>query len=291
MLILAAMLPRDEFEIRFITMFERGTWAIEAERLGVPVHVLGIPRSASPRRPSTAFAVARLQSTAARLQIAWHKNGQNPPEELAAQWTATRLIGDSLSGGSSVGEASDPAANLDGSILRTIKPQYDPTDMPSAADLDTALHNGLTAFVQAGSASRIQCVRSITARSQDAQSQPNYAVLDTTFMTVADYCADDLQSDAAAVWKNFKLASDAADGTQPKTSMTTTPLGIFNRFALKLKEYESKGILRNVDAHMSQMAVVENLASPGRVDCEIPEETIPGLHIIAANLRQVQPNV
>jgi glycosyltransferase involved in cell wall biosynthesis len=59
MLILAALLPRDQFEIRFIAMFERGAWAIEADRLGIPVHLLGIPRSASPRRPQTVLAIAR----------------------------------------------------------------------------------------------------------------------------------------------------------------------------------------------------------------------------------------
>lgn len=42
MLILAGALPRDEVELRFILLAERGPLADEAEALGVPVHVLGL---------------------------------------------------------------------------------------------------------------------------------------------------------------------------------------------------------------------------------------------------------
>ena len=42
MLILAGALPRDQVELRFILLAERGPLADEAEALGVPVHVLGL---------------------------------------------------------------------------------------------------------------------------------------------------------------------------------------------------------------------------------------------------------
>lgn len=42
MLILAGALPRDDVELRFILLAERGPLADEAEALGVPVHVLGL---------------------------------------------------------------------------------------------------------------------------------------------------------------------------------------------------------------------------------------------------------
>jgi glycosyltransferase involved in cell wall biosynthesis len=44
MLILAATLPRDTFELRFLLLSERGDLAAEAEALGMPVHVLGLRR-------------------------------------------------------------------------------------------------------------------------------------------------------------------------------------------------------------------------------------------------------
>ncbi len=50
MLILAAALPRESFEIRFLVLSELGPLAAEARALGVPVHVLGLRREAC-RRP------------------------------------------------------------------------------------------------------------------------------------------------------------------------------------------------------------------------------------------------
>ena len=58
------------------------------------------------------------------------------------------------------------------------------------------------------------------------------------------------------------------------------------RFAQRLKEMEESAILVDVDANLS-LLVVEASATPGRLDCEIPAEVIPGLHIIAGNVRQL----
>jgi L-malate glycosyltransferase len=52
MLTLAAMLPKAAFEVRFLLLWERGTWAAEAEALGVPVDLLGLRRDqCAPLRP------------------------------------------------------------------------------------------------------------------------------------------------------------------------------------------------------------------------------------------------
>jgi glycosyltransferase involved in cell wall biosynthesis len=59
MLILAATLPPARFDVRFILMSERGAWATEADRLGVPVHVLGLTGAAASLRPKGALAAAR----------------------------------------------------------------------------------------------------------------------------------------------------------------------------------------------------------------------------------------
>ncbi len=59
MLILAATLPPARFDVRFILMSERGAWATEADRLGVPVHVLGLTGGAATLRPKGALAAAR----------------------------------------------------------------------------------------------------------------------------------------------------------------------------------------------------------------------------------------
>jgi phage tail sheath gpL-like len=50
---------------------------------------------------------------------------------------------------------------------------------------------------------------------------------------------------------------------------------------------ESDGILRDVEANLSLLQVVEDANVSGRLNCEIPAEVIPGLHIIAGNIRQL----
>jgi phage tail sheath gpL-like len=226
---------------------------------------------------------------APRLQIVWQKNAQNPPEEIAAQVCAARVNGDSLvtSDNPADGEASDPACNLDGTLLKKIKSQFDPTDLPSASDYESALHNGLTPLQPTfGGLTMIK--RSITSRSLDSNKQANYAVLDTTYVTVADYVANDLQSDLYNTYRHYKLESDNAAGTAPKGAKIVTPSQIRDRIAYKLQFYQNElHIIRNVEAHLDQLAVVENVLVPGRVDMEIPEECIPGLHILAGNVRSV----
>ncbi|HLY14024.1 MAG TPA: glycosyltransferase [Candidatus Limnocylindrales bacterium] len=60
MLLLAATLPRPEFEVRFILLWERGPWAAQAEALGIPIDVLGLrPQDLARPRPGSIVAALR----------------------------------------------------------------------------------------------------------------------------------------------------------------------------------------------------------------------------------------
>jgi len=63
MLLLAATLPRPEFDVRFILLWERGPWAAQAEALGIPIDVLGLrPQDlARPRPRSIAAALGAIR--------------------------------------------------------------------------------------------------------------------------------------------------------------------------------------------------------------------------------------
>ena len=50
---------------------------------------------------------------------------------------------------------------------------------------------------------------------------------------------------------------------------------------------EADAILINVDANLSLLSVEANALVPGRLDCEIPAAVIPGLHLVAGNVRQL----
>ena len=59
-LILARLLPKPTFEVRFIAMLERGGWAAEAESLGARVDLLGLSKPGEARLdPSWAIAALR----------------------------------------------------------------------------------------------------------------------------------------------------------------------------------------------------------------------------------------
>jgi glycosyltransferase involved in cell wall biosynthesis len=55
-LLLAELLPRPEFNVRFIALLERGAWASRAEALGARVDVLGLARPRGRRDPRWALA-------------------------------------------------------------------------------------------------------------------------------------------------------------------------------------------------------------------------------------------
>jgi hypothetical protein len=61
----------------------------------------------------------------------------------------------------------------------------------------------------------------------------------------------------------------------------------FVLFLERCKGYEEDAILTDVDANMSLLSVQINSTVAGRVDCEIPCEPIPGLHLVGGNVRQV----
>jgi phage tail sheath gpL-like len=224
---------------------------------------------------------------ASRLQVVWHYASVIPPWELAAQVAAARLNGDAGLGGFRAGEASDPAANLDGIDLASVLMQRVPADRPTATEVENALNNGLT--VVSASSSRPgygALTRSITSRSL-ASGVPNYAVIDTAYVTVCDHVADDLRSYLTSQLAGAKLGADAANG-QPasRAPNVTTPSIIRSLILAKLYSYEESGITRDVTLNASLLAVEADGVVSGRVNCEIPVEPITALHHVVGNLRQ-----
>jgi len=57
--------------------------------------------------------------------------------------------------------------------------------------------------------------------------------------------------------------------------------------ARELKGYEEDAILIDVDANLPLLTVEASSVTPGRVDCVIPAEVIPGLIILGGDVRQL----
>lgn len=232
---------------------------------------------------ATTLATGR---NASRLQIVWHHATSTPPEEVAAQVAAGRLIGDAYAGGRIAGEANKPSANLDGCKLATVLAQRWAADQPTQTELQSALSNGLTPLMPSGIGGKAAIVRSITSRSLSGGVN-NYAVLDTGNVSVPDDVADDLVTYLSDELAGLNLASDSSDGTPPTSAGVTTPKAIKSLIFGRLKLRESDGWMRDVDANYAQLSVAEHASVAGRVDCEIPCEPAPGLHIVGGNVRQL----
>lgn len=223
-----------------------------------------------------------------RIQIGWHYNADALPVEIAAQLATARLYGDAVTGGQTVGESSDPAANLNGLQLASILEQIAPADRPTATQIENALLNGLTVIEPSpANPGYTRVVASITSRFLDAQSQPNYSIWKTKVVTVADYVADDLRSDLANAYAGFKLSADLPGNPPPKQSKVTTPKIVRGRIFGKLKAYEEAAILTNVDGLEPLLQVTQDAANKGRLLAEIPESEIPDFDQLAGNVRQV----
>lgn len=225
---------------------------------------------------------------ASRMQVAWHHASVLPPPDVAAQVAAARLAGDAYAGGSLVGEASDPAANLDGVNLASVPMQRLPADRPTGTEIENALNNGLavigTSALRPGYGA---LVRSVTSRSL-ASGVPNYAVIDTAYVTVCDHAADDLRSYLATELAGAKLGADDASGNPvTRAPNVTTPSAIRSLIFGRLKTYEADAILRDVSLNDALLVVEADGTTPGRVNCEIPCEPITALHQVAGNVRQL----
>ena len=205
---------------------------------------------------------------------------------VAAQTGAARLIGDSAAGGRLVGEATDPAANLDGLELVSVTAQSTVADQPTATEIEGALNNGLTPLVPSVNRPGYTTVaRCITSRSL-ASGVPNYAVLDTSNVTICDHVADGLNASLATTYAGFKLTSDSSDGLPPRAPNVTSPALIRSEIARILTGYEEQAIIKDVTANLALLTVTAS-ATPGRVDCEIPCEPMPGLHVLGGDVRQL----
>ena len=169
----------------------------------------GIVGSVAASAAAITLATGRNKS---RLQIVWHYNSRIPPWTVAAQVGAARLIGDSAAGGRLVGEATDPAANLDGLELVSVTAQNTIADQPTATEIESALNNGLTPLVPSTNRPGFVTVaRSITSRSLSG-GVPNYAVLDTSNVTICDHVAD-LRAATYTVASSYSLGSGATQVT------------------------------------------------------------------------------
>lgn len=227
---------------------------------------------------------------ALRLQIAWHKNSDLPAGEVAAQVATARIWGDNQVGGgigTSKGEQTYRGCNLDGTLLADVPQQYLIADQPLGTDIESALNNGLTPLAPAAANPGFaKIVRSITNRFQDAQGNANYAVLDTTKVTVIDYVADTIEAFMPTTYPNKNLAPDQANGRPYRHPDIVTPSQVKGALVGELFTLQDAGLTTTVAQHLNEIVCEIDVNNGGLLLGYIPFDVINGFHGAAITLAQ-----
>lgn len=235
---------------------------------------------------ANAVTMAQTNLNKARMQLAWSYNADSTPLEIAAQVCVARLIGDSIAGGGVVGEIQDSSANLNGCMLKTVRQQFNEGDRPTPTQQKNSLNNGVCVLVPAAAnPGYLKIVSSITTRSLDGGSQPNYSVRKTKIVTEGDATAENVFTDFGVRYAGFKLGSDAAGNPPPTQPRVTTPKLVRGQLYRILKEREADGKLVNVDQYETSITCIVDPTNPGRLLFSIPPNVIPDVDQIVGEER------
>ncbi|MEZ4391998.1 MAG: hypothetical protein R3A48_12950, partial [Polyangiales bacterium] len=206
----------------------------------------------------------------ARSQWAWSYGADDLPIEIAAVTAVARLAGDSAVGGGLVGEASDPAANLNGMELAALRTPRDPADLADPVEVETALNAGISPLLASPTRTgRMMLAASITGRSLNGTT-PDYSVYKTKDVTVPDWVRAEIVADLRRTYRGYRIVADPADGLPPRQPRTTTPKSVKERVFGLLKRFEQRGILTEVDARRAEITVGINADNPAASTSAFP---------------------
>jgi phage tail sheath gpL-like len=188
-----------------------------------------------------------------RLAIAWMKNSEHDPAELAAAHAAIYQQQ----------EAIHTATNFDFWPLNDIiLPHYASADRPTADDLSDAINDGLSP-VQSNETS-IWMVMACTTRSKDATGAlDDPRSLERHRVSVADEFTDEELAEFSLNYRNKRLADDEllANGkfnpNQREVPNVVRPSAFKPHIVRRLRDFQSLGKLQKVDASVASLRVVK----------------------------------
>lgn len=222
---------------------------------------------------ATAVSLATTDVNEARVQIAWHYNSPIEPAVVAASFAGTI----------SAGLGTDRAYNFDGEELTDLDAQWSNADRPTPTEINSGLNNGLTPLGATGG--NVTITRSVTSFSEDASGNKDFRVLDTHYVDVPDFLADELEQNFGTAFKGFKLGVDV-EGEMPPPGVATA--NTVKAWALNLLGAYDNDLIENFDSvTLATSKFTRNEVAKGRIDAEIPVDVIELLHQFAGDIRQI----
>lgn len=213
-----------------------------------------------------------------RMQCVWQEKSDLTPGMLAAAFAATRALEESI----------DTAHNYDGQVIPNLKPHYNKADIPIGSELDSALNNGITPL-STSDFGEVFIVRSITTKSKDAGGLPDYRVLDSHKVAVADELADRYELAFGDRYAGFKADNDPPEGKAPPPGVVTPAMCKDLAYEVQTAAEENDGLLASgsVEAHKGELVFELSNVSQGRFNGATPIDVIEHAHQFAVDVRQI----
>lgn len=219
-----------------------------------------------------------------RFRVAWQKNSDKHPAQLAAAYAAILQAGESF----------DPAYNFDGfrggrqDITNGwfIPAAADNDDWPDSDDVNDAINDGITVIQSDDLGSYI--VMSLCTRSKDSGGTVNdFRATESHRVSVGDFVLDTLLLRFVLDYANFKLAPDQflADGVtvdprQRIAPRTTTPSTFKPWVIRQLNTFGplGRGVLVRIDDTEAGLSVLIDPDNTGRLEVGFPMYVVNLLH-------------
>lgn len=224
-----------------------------------------------------ALAIGR---NAARCELVWQKNSDWTCAELAANAAALfALLETKPKPRTNYCNFGSRAADQD---LWLVPAPRDASAHPTAADIKSALNNGLSPIAVTRKGGRTRLVNRVTTRSLNG-AQQDYRIRPAHKRTICDFFADDLGAVINERFGSSKIGDDVPNGTPPLGSEFVTPDRMKGAVVGVISTYDSNGNWDpagavRMKANLLVQRQVSNRARMGvRIDAEPVENFEQGL--------------
>lgn len=239
--------------------------------------------------PGTLSAVQSLANglNYERHQIAWQRNPESSPDEIAGNVAAVRQKYETV----------DSAANWvsDSAITDVwlIKPAYDSADWPDADDQNDAITDGVMPIASRDGAS--YPVMSVDTRSKNPTGAvDDFRSCETHRISVADEFTDELITITSLNFGNGKKLRDderLADGSintnQKRVRNVITPSMVAATARDQLIDFYNDGKLQSIEASKASLRVLKSPANGSRVEGGLDLNAIDHAHQFTWKISEV----
>lgn len=159
----------------------------------------------------------------------------------------------------------------------------DVSDRLGFTEVNDCLWAGVTPF-EVGAGDKVRCVRAITTYTKNDAGSADPQWLDTTVVACIDYLRKSINTRHKSDLVGKVLKSDHADG-DPSFVVTGADVRLINiDVCMRLERY---GCLQNVKVLADRFVSVLDPNVKGRVNSDIPAESVQGAHVFANSIRVV----